>query len=87
MSFRTVQRGFQADRGAVTALRELAFDCAQQVVDFFVVDEQVAVARHAELPGAFDFHAAEELCHECRDDRREKDEMRLLGRCSTAAGG
>ena len=84
---RTVERSFQTHCRAVATLGELAFDGTQQVVDFFVVDEQIAVARHAKLPGAFDCHAAEQLRHERRDDRRQKHEMRLPWDASTAAGG
>ena len=41
---------------------EFAFERAAQVVDFFVVDEQIAVARHAELVAAEHFHAARTAC-------------------------
>jgi hypothetical protein len=36
---------FQAHRVAVAARRQFALDRAQQVVDLFLLDEQVAVAR------------------------------------------
>ena len=84
---RAIERSLQAHGRAVATLRELAFDGAQQVVDFFVVDEQIAVAGDAELPRAFDLHAAEQLRHEGRDDRREEHEMRLLGRAARLAAG
>ena len=73
--FRAIERGFQTHSRAVAALCQFAFDGAQQVVHFFVVDEQIAVARHAELPCAFDLHAAEQLRDESRDDRRQEHEM------------
>ena len=75
--FRAIERGLQTHSRAVAALCEFALDRAQQVVHFFVVDEQVTVARHAKLPGAFDFHAAEQLCDEGRDDRRQEHEIRF----------
>ena len=59
--FRTIKRCLESHCCAIAALGELAFDGPQQVVHFFVVDEQVAVAGHAELPAAFDRHAAEQL--------------------------
>ena len=45
-------------------MRELAFERAQQVVDFFVVDEQVAVARDAELVQPSTSMPANSLCDE-----------------------
>ena len=81
--FGAIERSLQADRCAVTALRQFAFDGAQQVVDFFIVDEQIAVARHAELPCAFNRHPAEQLSDERRNDRREEHEVghaRSVGR-------
>ena len=61
MSFGTVARGLQPHRGAVAAVRQLALERAAQVVDFFLVDEQVAVAGHAELVAAHHLDAGEQL--------------------------
>ncbi len=74
---RAVVRGLDPHRFAVTSLCQLAFDRPQQVVDFFLVDEQVAVARHAKLIAAEHFHADEELGDERLDDRRQVDEVAL----------
>ena len=54
-------RGLEPHRRAVAALRQLALERAAQVVDFFVVDEQVAVARQAELVAAEHLHALEQV--------------------------
>ncbi len=55
-------------------MRKLAFERAAQVVDFFVVDEQVAVAGHAELIAAEHFHAGEEFGHELLHDAGQQHE-------------
>ena len=60
MSGRAVGGGLEPHRGAVAALRELALERAAQVVDFLLVDEQVAVARDAELVAAEHLHAREQ---------------------------
>ena len=71
---RAIARDFEAHGGAISAMRELAFERAAQVVDFFVVDEQVAVARDAELIAAEHFHAGEELRDELLHDAGEQHE-------------
>ena len=55
-------------------MREFAFERAAQVVDFFVVDEQVAVARDAELVAAEHLHAGEQLGHELLHDAGQQHE-------------
>ena len=54
---------------------QLALQSAQQVFDFLVVHEQVAVARDAELITAHDLHAGEYVVDVRVDDRRQKDEL------------
>ena len=54
-------RGLQPHRRAVAAVRELALERAAQVVDLLLVDEQVAVARDAELVAADHLDAGEQL--------------------------
>ena len=73
--FGAIVRGFQAHGIAVAARGQLALDGAQQVVHFFLFDEQVAVAGDAELIAAAHAHAGEKLRYECLDDRAEKHEM------------
>ena len=72
---RAIVRRFQPDRVAVAARGELALDGAQQVVDFLLLDEQVAVARDPELVAAAHAHAGEQLGHEGLDDGAEEHEM------------
>ena len=67
-----VAGGLQAHRRAVAAVRELALERAPQVVDFFLVDEQVAVARDAELVAADHLDAGEQLVHEGLHDGRQQ---------------
>ena len=55
-------------------MRQLALERAAQVVDFFIVDEQVAVAGHAELVAAEDFHSREQLGDELLDDSGQQHE-------------
>ena len=74
---RAVVRRLEAHFIAVAALRKLALDRTPKIVDFFLVDEQVRVARHAKLPAALDLHAFEELAHVALHDRRQVDERQL----------
>ena len=58
-----VVRDFQADLVTVASPRLLTFQSAQQVVDFFGIDEQFAVSGHAKLIAAGDFHTRKQLMH------------------------
>ena len=69
---RAVVGGLEPHRGAVAPVSELAFERAAQVVDLFLVDEQIAVARHPELVTADHLDAAEELLHEGLHDAGEE---------------
>src|SRR5579863_866593 len=71
----TIVRGFQSHRIAEAARGELAFDGAQQVVDLFLLDEQIAVARDAELIAAAHVHPGEQLRNEGLDDGPKKYEV------------
>ena len=68
-------RGFEAHRIAVAPRGEFAFDRAQQVVDFLLLDEQVAVAGDAKLIAAAHAHAGEQLRYEGLDDGAQKNEV------------
>ena len=70
-----IVRGLQPHGIAVAARGQLAFDRAQQVIDFFLLDEQVAVAGDPELVAAAHAHAGEQIGHERLDDGAEKHEM------------
>ena len=65
----------QAHRIAEVALRQLAGECGAQVLDFLLVHEQVAVARHAERIRAIDDHALEQRADERLQDRAELHEL------------
>ncbi len=84
---RAVVRGFQANCVAEAARGEFAFDRAQQVVDFFLLDEQIAVARDSKLVAAAHVHAGEQLRDEGLDDRAEEHEVaaaELVGQADQA---
>ena len=72
-----VVRDFQADLVAVAPGGELADQRAHQVVDVFGVDEQLAVAGHAELVARVDLHAGEQVAHARVNDRRQEHEVVL----------
>ncbi len=67
----------QAHAVAVAARGQLALEREQQVVDLLLVDEQVGVARHAELVAAVHAHAREQLLDERMDDRGQEHEVVL----------
>ncbi len=61
------------------ALRQFALDLGAQVLDFFLVDEQVAVAGDAKLVATEHLHAGKQFMHELVQDRRQEDEGILAG--------
>ncbi len=74
--------GLEAHCGAVAALGQFALERAPQVVDFLLVDEQVAVARDAELVATDHLHAGKQLRHELLDDadrERKRDAAAFAG--------
>ncbi len=85
-----IVRRFQSHGVAEAARGELAFDGAQQVVDFFLLDEQVAVARDPELIAAAHVHAGEQLGDEGLDDGAQEHEIaaaELVGQPDQARQG
>src|ERR1700722_13865535 len=76
--FGAVARGLESYGGAITSMSELAFERAAQVVDLFLVDEQVAVTGHPELVAAGHLDAGEQLVHEGPDNRREQHQSLAL---------
>ena len=71
---RAVVGDFEADRVAEVPLRQFALDRRAQVLHFFLVDEEVAVARDAELVAAEHVHPGEQFADELVQDRGEEDE-------------
>ena len=83
-------RGLQSYGIAEAARGEFALDGAQQVVDFFLFDEQIAVARDAELVAAAHVHAGEQLRDEGLDDGAQEHEVaaaELVGQLDQARQG
>ena len=71
---RAVVGDLQAHCVAEVALRQLALQADAQVLHFFLVHEQVAVARHAELVTAAHLHAGKQLADMRMQDGREEHE-------------
>ncbi len=72
---RRIVRDFEAHLVAEPTRRQFAFERAQQIVDFFFVDEQIAVARDSELIAAGHFHAGEQIADVRVHDRRQEHEI------------
>ena len=68
-------RGLQPHRVAEAPRCQLAFDGTQQIVDFFLLDEKIAVAGDAELVAAAHLHAGKQSRYERLDDRAQEHEM------------
>ena len=71
--FLQVLRAFMADLdaygGAIAAGLELAFERSHEIADLFIVDVQVAVARHAELVTTVYLETGEKAIHVHANDR------------------
>ncbi len=74
---RAVPRCLQSHGRAVPPMRELALEGAPQVIDFFLVDEQIAVACDPELVTTQHLDAGEQLLHERLDDAGEQHQSAL----------
>ena len=66
---------FQAYRIAIAARGEFALHRTQQIVNLFLLDEQVAVAGDTELIAAAHTHAVEQSRDECFNDRAQEHEL------------
>jgi hypothetical protein len=73
--FRHAVGHLEAHRVAEVALRQLSLQRLAQVLHLLLLDEEVGVARHAELVAAHHRHAGEELGHVRVQHRREEDEI------------
>ena len=83
----TVVRGFQAHGIAVAPRGQFALDRAQQVIDFFLLDKQIAVARDAKLVAAAHLHAGKQRRYKGLDDRSQENEIaaaELIGEADQA---
>ena len=69
---RTARGDFEAHREAELALRQFAFERLPQVLDFFLVEPQIRVARHPELRIVDHLAAGEQVVEVCVDDRGEQ---------------
>ena len=85
--FRAVVGDFEAHGVAEVALRQFALQLGAQVLDFFLVDEEVGIARDAELVAAEHLHAGEQFADEFVQDRRQEDEAVFAAGDFLAAAG
>ena len=67
-----VARGLEPYGGSIAPMGELTLQRTAQIVDFLLVDEQVAVACYPELIAAGHLDAGEQFVHEGTHDRREQ---------------
>src|SRR5579859_4201820 len=68
-------RGLEANGIAISARGQFALHGPQQIVDFFLLDEQVAVAGDTELVAAAHAHAVEEPRNEGLHDGSQEHEV------------
>ena len=73
--FRAGIGDFDAHRAREAAPAQFVAQREREVLDIFLVDEQLAVAGDAELVGAGHAHAGEQLVDELVQDARQKDEV------------
>ena len=81
---RAFGRHFQTHRVTKTTLMQLTLQGLQQIIDFFVINKQVAIAGDTELIAALDLHAREDVIDMGVNDRRQENE--LVGAVSKAFG-
>ena len=72
---RAVVRHLKPHRVVKPPRRQLAFQGDQQIIDFLVIDKQLAVAGHLELVTACGLHAGEQVVHMGMDDGGEQHEV------------
>ena len=75
MRLRAVVGDLQAHRAQVAAADEFVAQGEREVLDFLLVDDQLGVARDAELVRALDLHAGEQLVDEGRQHRGQEHEV------------
>jgi hypothetical protein len=66
---------FKSNGGPAISFLELLFDCEEEVMGFFLIDVEFAIAGDAGGPGAVDFHPWKDLAHKMPDKFREKNEF------------
>ncbi len=74
---RAVISHLQPDRITIMTVRQLALQRLAQVLDLFLVHEQLAVAGHAELVAAAHRHATEQLADVGMQDGRKENKAML----------
>ena len=57
-------------RGSVSTVGKLSLERMHEVVDFLIVNVQIAVSRNAKLIATVDTHAGEQFVDKCVNDRR-----------------
>ena len=69
---RAIMFDLQSHRGSSLDLAQLGFDSMEEVARFFLIDVEVAVARHAEQVRSLDLHSMKQAPHMLLNDMSEK---------------
>ena len=72
---RAVAGEFKSNGGSAISFLELLFDCEEEVMGFFLIDVEFAIAGDAGGPGAMNIHSWKNLPHKVSDKFGEKDKF------------
>ena len=62
---RAIVFDFKSHRGSSLDLAKLGFDSMEEIARFFLIDVEVAVARHPEQVRSLDLHSVKQAPHSC----------------------
>jgi hypothetical protein len=57
----------KSDRGSAISFLEFLFDCKEEVMSFFLVDVEFAIAGDTSGPSTMNFHSWKDLAHKVSD--------------------
>jgi hypothetical protein len=66
---------FKSNGGPAISFLELLFDCEEEVMGFFLINVEFAIAGDAGGPSAMNFHSRKNLAYKVSDKFGEKDEF------------
>jgi hypothetical protein len=66
---------FKSDRGSAISFLEFLFDCKEEVMGFFLINVEFAIAGDAGGPSAMNFHSRKNLAYKVSDKFGKKDEF------------
>ena len=67
---RTFFTDFKTNCRAVTTCGKLAFQSPNEIIDFFVIEIEIAISRHPKLITTLDRHPGKQVLHVSMNDRR-----------------